>query len=478
MASLLVLCLFSLSLSSSWALDLPSGLQWGVATAPGHVEDRLSDLWMDWAARGNVSAFQRETAPEKRLLFWTAPEIEMKWMERLGVQWVRTGIDWGRIQPHESGAYDETAILGYLQTIRRLKKHHRVLLTLFHHSLPIWAMKRGGWSDPSVLQAWEKWVQVMAERFGAQVDGVVTLNEPVIFVLLSDGLREWPNPSFIRGGMSILDWNPLPFFQGRVFRSLSHLDSAHRSARDAFRAVSPRLPVGIAHHYSRHRSTGSWLARLIHPSIVEFMNWRFPESIEDAVDFVGVNYYGSELFSRSGLVDDPDREVSEAGRAVDAPGLTELLVEMNARMKKRGRTIPIWITENGVADRTDHLRVPYLYAHLRAIARAVELGVRVETYFHWTLSDNWEWGDGYCPKFGLLAVDRSQLTERQPRPSYDAYREVIRTQRIPDEKFSAALDHYRSLQGALRPTCRGDEPTRGLDQPRQIPWRGSSASFW
>ncbi len=473
------LCLYALSLSiaSSGAIELPRGLQWGIATAPGHVEDGLSDLWIDWAARGYVSSFAQEVNPEKRLEFWSAPDTEIEWMDRLGVQWVRTGIDWGRIQPSENGEYDESAIQGYERLITRLKKNHRVLLTLFHHSLPVWAMKRGGWSEQAVLHAWEKWVQAMARRFGARVDGVITLNEPVIFVLMSDGLREWPNPEFRRGGISLWDWNPWPIATGRVFRSLENLKSAHLSARAAFQSVNPETPVGIAHHYSKHRNTGHFLARMIHPVIVDFMNWEFPESIEDAVDFVGVNYYGSELFSVTGLQEDSDREVSEAGRAVDAPGFTELLVEIRDRMKSRGRSLPIWITENGVADRTDQLRLPYLYAHLQAMSRAVDQGVRVEKYFHWTLSDNWEWGDGYCPKFGLLEVDRNDLKKRKPRASFYAYQSVVRDQRISDDQIKAARDSYLALRGKLRPICRGDEPTRGLNQPRWVPWRGSEVSF-
>lgn len=52
-------------------------------------------------------------------------------------------------------------------------------------------------------------------------------------------------------------------------------------------------------------------------------------------------------------------------------------------------------------------------------------GVRVQGYCFWTISDNWEWADGYGPKFGLVAVDRHKNLARHPRPSYDLYAEVI-----------------------------------------------------
>ena len=51
-------------------------------------------------------------------------------------------------------------------------------------------------------------------------------------------------------------------------------------------------------------------------------------------------------------------------------------------------------------------------------------GVPVQGYCFWTTSDNWEWADGYGPKFGLVAVDREQDLKRIPRPSYFLFSEV------------------------------------------------------
>lgn len=45
-------------------------------------------------------------------------------------------------------------------------------------------------------------------------------------------------------------------------------------------------------------------------------------------------------------------------------------------------------------------------------------------YLFWTISDNWEWADGYGPKFGLVAVDRADGLARIPRPSYHLFSKV------------------------------------------------------
>ena len=46
-------------------------------------------------------------------------------------------------------------------------------------------------------------------------------------------------------------------------------------------------------------------------------------------------------------------------------------------------------------------------------------------YLFWTISDNWEWADGYGPKFGLVAVDRANNLARKPRPSYHLFTKVV-----------------------------------------------------
>jgi beta-glucosidase/6-phospho-beta-glucosidase/beta-galactosidase len=52
-------------------------------------------------------------------------------------------------------------------------------------------------------------------------------------------------------------------------------------------------------------------------------------------------------------------------------------------------------------------------------------GVPVDGYFHWTISDSWEWAEGYCPKFGLVDVDRTNKLHRSPRLSYFLFKQVL-----------------------------------------------------
>lgn len=46
-----------------------------------------------------------------------------------------------------------------------------------------------------------------------------------------------------------------------------------------------------------------------------------------------------------------------------------------------------------------------LDAHIRQIHKAISDGMQVKGYMCWSLTDNFEWGEGYSKKFGLIGID-------------------------------------------------------------------------
>jgi beta-glucosidase len=90
--------------------------------------------------------------------------------------------------------------------------------------------------------------------------------------------------------------------------------------------------------------------------------------------------------------------------------------------------LPIYVTENGMANPDDTLGVPdtaridYLTGHLRAVQQAIAEGAPIQGYFCWSLMDNYEWAFGYEKRFGLVHVDFETLA-RTPKASYQALAE-------------------------------------------------------
>jgi beta-glucosidase/6-phospho-beta-glucosidase/beta-galactosidase len=68
---------------------------------------------------------------------------------------------------------------------------------------------------------------------------------------------------------------------------------------------------------------------------------------------------------------------------------------------------PIFVTENGIADKHDRYRASFIVAHIQQIKRAIDNGANIIGYLHWSLMDNYEWQESYRPeaKFGLFRID-------------------------------------------------------------------------
>ena len=79
--------------------------------------------------------------------------------------------------------------------------------------------------------------------------------------------------------------------------------------------------------------------------------------------------------------------------------------------------------ENGLADKDDKHREQFIKDHLFFIHKAMREGADVCGYFHWSLLDNFEWTEGWKPKFGLFEVKRKTF-ERKARPSAEVYAKI------------------------------------------------------
>jgi beta-glucosidase len=164
------------------------------------------------------------------------------------------------------------------------------------------------------------------------------------------------------------------------------------------------------------------------PSVLEALGKR-------TVDFIGVNYY-----TKGYVRWHPPIRASKDHPPVDLPvGIefsrnNELASDLGWAIHPRGfgrmlkfasqYKLPLYITENGIADKKDALRPGYLISHLKEIAQAIQDGVDIRGYYHWSLLDNFEWIKGFGPRFGLYQVDYKTLL-RTPTKTAELYKQII-----------------------------------------------------
>lgn len=467
--TILILTLQSLNLQAD---KIPTNILLGVSNASAQVEDDLNDSWMAAAKLGQIKAYNNYLQPEKKLEFWSKPEIEINLAHELGSQIFRMSIDWQRLVPTSSNkVLNLSALNRYREIVKMIKaKNMKVMLTLFHHSLPIWLMENGGWTNSENISNFLGFAKDVFIELNQDVDYWNTFNEPNVFALFTYVAGIWPP---MKGSFTeILN---LSFYKGDFFKAIDNMALAHNKFYDLAHEINPKSKIGIAHNTANYKPHGIF-ADFAVSWAWDNMNFYFPDLVKKKLDFMGINYYGAEYLSISGVKFSKETEYNDAGRAFDASGLYTIIKKFHERYN-----LPIHITENGTADDSDIFRSLYIREHLKAVMEAHKDGIPIESYIYWSLTDNFEWSDGYCPKFGLVAVDRSDM-KRIIKDSFKFYKNLIFTREISSNVESDELwNAYLSLVGQNRSMCRAENGKDSLDVARKVPlnkvdWRFKKVS--
>ncbi|HBE90955.1 MAG TPA: glycosyl transferase [Candidatus Andersenbacteria bacterium] len=329
--------------------------------------------------------------------------------KELGHNAHRFSLEWSRIEP-KRGRWDKQALGHYRHVLEELKKLEITpFVTLHHFTNPRWFAERGGWLRSDAAELFTRYVQTAADYLGDLVPFWITLNEPVLWSSLAYWQRRWPPQQ-----RSLIKFN----------RSVHHLAVAHNQAYQVLHRKHAQTQVGLARNLVAYQpASESWLDRVACQTVDWWFNRRFYNMTWPQHDFLGINYYFQtkihwETKSFSIVQSDTQGERSDVGWTIAPDGLRQVLESV------RRYKCPVYVTENGLADRHDKLRADFIRDHLRAVERAQESGVDVRGYFHWSLLDNYEWDLGVTPRFGLVAVDYKTMS-RSIRPSAYVYKSII-----------------------------------------------------
>jgi beta-glucosidase/6-phospho-beta-glucosidase/beta-galactosidase len=471
-------------------IEFPQDFLFGLATAPAHIEDQLNDGWLEFAKRGRVRAWKNQAHPEERLRFWSEPETEIELAARTGVKVFRLGVDWSRLCPLEPdstrpdgsrvelGVQDFEALDHYAKIMTLIKDHGmQPMVTLFHHSLPPWSIAMGGWTNPKTKDYFVAFCQDVVRRLAPLVDYWITFNEPNTFTLLTYIAGVWPPGLDQTNYTGMVELGP---FDGSYPKSLQNMTSAHNALYPIIKKLDPGSKIGIAHLVSEnYAQTFAELPMVLASRYIVLLN-DFPDRVISNLDFLGINYYGEEVVQGDSIAFVSGREYSDSGRAIFPEGLYRVLMHFHQRYNSGWRwrsPLPFWITENGIADENDVLRPAYLIEHLIAVNAAMQQGVPVHGYIFWTISDNWEWHDGYGPKFGLVAVDRKNNLARSPRASYYLFQRLVTSKMVTNTDRLKAWNLVQQWAGKSRPLWRSEDGRLGLEEARPYVYSGVDWRF-
>ncbi len=388
---------------------------------------------------------------------------------------------------------DQAAVRHYRKELRAAAKRGITpFVTLHHWTIPSWLhdpvatkaalagrgpdeplpeLAAGGWLDPKTVDEFAKYAAYLGWRLGDRADYWNTLNEPLVQV--TNGFVNVP-------GLVEAYWPPGAFSFSGAIAALTNLERANTVAYNALKrfdradadgdrrdsrvgpvmnmiAFTPADPASTADQEATEHADYLFNRLFLNGVVGGDVDRNGDGAIgaEEAdlhrrkADFVGLNYYfrgrvaaaGAPLTQSIPILDFLPSTSYATPAAPSLPPCPTSCSELGAEIYPEGFRqvlgtaseygLPLYVTENGIADADDDQRPGYLLDHLRQLRLAIrDDDLDVRGYFHWSLTDNLEWVYGYQPKFGLYSYDPETL-KRTPRRSARLYGKIARRNALP-----------------------------------------------
>ena len=418
--------------------DFGDDFTWGVSTAAYQIEGNCEmhskgkSIWDEFVKRkGKI--FQNHTG-DVACDFYNRYAKDITLMADLNISNYRFSIAWSRIMPEGTGKVSHEGVDFYNRVIDFCIELHIIpWVTLYHWDLPQALQAKGGWVNRNIVGWFGDFVSCCIKNFGDRVTNWIVMNEPMVFTGAGyflgvhapgkKGLNNFLAATHhaalcqARGGAIIKSLLPRSNV-GTTF-SCSHIEPFRNAGKDIFAAkkvdallnrlfIEPLL--GLGYPVSELK---------ILQRIEKFMKHGDEKDLAFNMDFIGVQNYTREIVTHTTFMPFIQAKIVKATRRNVETTLMnwEVYPESVYNVLKKYSSYenmpPLMITENGAAftdvlldgEVHDPKRIKYLKDNILQVLRAKQEGVNVTGYFIWTFLDNFEWAEGYYPRFGLVYVD-------------------------------------------------------------------------
>jgi len=428
-------------------MSFPENFLWGAASSAPQIEGswdadgRTPSIW-DLASEKKIKNGENcRTACDHYRRF----REDVALMKEIGLKSYRFSISWSRVIS-SPGVVNEKGLRFYSLLVDELKAAGiEPLVTLFHWDLPVWAHKKGGWRNEQIRTWFCNYVRVVVNALSDRVRYWITINEPQVFAM----------SAYVIGNFAPFEHHP--FTYKKVLRNVL---LAHGSAVRVIRETAKRPPlIGLAMAATTYipdneneESIREAAKRSFESFVGEGSNGLYMDPvalgrpskmlratlqsgdlalISTPIDFVGVNVYqpSNNLFKKN-KKKDAEEEKTMLGWTVDSRCLYWTVRHYYERYH-----LPVMVTENGIAcaDNVsadgrvhDEQRSRFIRTFTMSLTRAVDEGIPLLGYQYWSIMDNFEWCEGYTPRFGLIHVDY-KTQKRTIKDSAFVYKKIIRT---------------------------------------------------
>jgi beta-glucosidase len=434
----------------------PDGFLLGVATSAYQIEGAV-DADGRGASIWDVFVGESGDTGEVACDHYRRWRDDVELLGELGVNAYRFSIAWPRLFPTGRRPLERRGLDHYDRLIDALlEKGITPIVTLYHWDLPQALEDEGGWRSRETVEWFGEYAQTCFDAYGDRVRWWCTVNEPWIIGLL--GYLHGLHAPGIKGDLigEAMAFHHLLLAHGRAAPAapadarvgVAFSLAPHYSATLADAEVTVASDGYVNRWFLDPVLTGSypddmralWEERI---GLLDFVRDGDLAAIGARSDFIGVNYYARRLLRAAPgnapwpweVVTEEGVPTTEAGTEITPHAFTDLLV----RLRNDYGDVPILVTENGAVYEEpmhDVRRIRFIHDHLAAVHEAIERGVQVAGYCHWSFLDNFEWALGYAQRFGLVHVDYDTL-ERTIKDSGRYYASIARANALVAPKVVA-----------------------------------------
>lgn len=418
--------------------DFGKDFVWGVSTAAyqiegaHHLDEKGASIWDAFTSK--KGRIHNNDHGQIAVDFYHRYKEDILLMKSMNIKHYRFSLSWSRLIPKGHGAVNIKGIYFYNRVIDFcLECGITPWITLYHWDLPQTLENQGGWTNRSILGWFETYVTLCAKQFGDRVKHWIVLNEPMVFTgagyflgVHAPGRKGLKNflPSVHHavlcqalGGRILRNLIPNSII-GTTF-SCSQITPYSNSPKDI---KASKTADALLNRLFIEPLLGLGYPMDSVPILKRIKKYMEPEDEKHALfdfDFIGIQNYTREVVKHDFFVPYIHTKIVKASKRhvkttlmdweVYPPSIYNMIKKFNGYkgIKK------IIITENGAAF-TDTLvdgniqdsdRLSYYQLHLEQVLKAKKEDYHVEGYFAWTFTDNFEWAEGYRPRFGLVHVD-------------------------------------------------------------------------
>jgi len=429
-------------------VSFPRSFLWGVATSAHQVEgNNINNQWYKFERKdigGGKTPIKDGSVSGKAADMYNLLSHDLDLMKNeLHLNSYRFSIEWSRIEP-QRGQYSQEALDHYhAQIDEMLSKGIEPIVTIHHLTDPIWFSEMGAFEKEENIAIFVDYCKFIYQQFQSKVKMWITINGINVYALQGYQQGVWP-PGKQDSKLAAQVMKNMAESHVQAYYSLKEMNGTSKDNQiglvlnmmqfDPYNSTNTldRMISNMVENDYKGCLLSFYKSGIFHftePGVVD-LKYENPKA-KGALDFFGINYYGNTYAKFTPTARQKFIQMDNGKDVMtDMPhfpvypeGIYRAIVLASKELKK-----PILITENGIADAKDDRRDLFIKRYLYAVSKAISEGHQVIGYQYWSLTDCWEWDEGYQLKFGLYELNRNTM-ERKMRKGARSFVNIVKRAR-------------------------------------------------